>query len=360
VSAPESDLDPYSDDFLADPYPAHESLREAGAAVRMTKYGVWALARYQEVHAALSDRRSYAPSAGPGIRAADPPLEAKARAVLARILSPVAVRRLRDALAIDAEELADDLVDRGRFDAVADLAETYPVNVFPDALGLAEEGRENLVAPSEPTTARVWIASKCRRDQLVPGSFGALIYEAADRGQIGAEEASQLVQAFLSAGVETTVNGLGAAVWAFVRYPEAWALLHQQPILARQAFDEVLRWDSPVQILCRTTRRVVTRGLTRIGEGEQVLLFLGAANRDPRRWPQPERFDILRATAGHVAFGGGIHGCVGQVLARMQAELILGALARRVDRIDLAGEPCRRRDNAVRAFASLPVEVHRS
>jgi 4-methoxybenzoate monooxygenase (O-demethylating) len=406
MNPPASDLDPFSDEFLADPYPGHEELREKGPVVRLTHYGIWAIARYQQVHAALNDCQTYCSSAGIGLEPppfpsspaeegrvgiktpwrppslileADPPLHAGTRAVLVRILSAAALRRLRTRFAVAAEELVEDLVAHGRFDAISDLAEAYPVRVLPDALGLAEEGRDNLLAYGsmvfnafgprnrlfEESTrnlapVRDWIMAKCARDALAPGGFGAQIYAAADRGDISHDEAPLLVRSFLSAGVDTTVNGLGAALWAFICHPQQWALLHREPGLARPAFDEVLRWESPVQTFLRTTTRAVTVGPTRLGEGEKVLLFLAAANRDPRRWQEPERFDIRRATMGHVAFGSGIHGCVGQVLARMEAEFILGALARRVDRIELAGEPRRRLNNTLRAFASLPVEVHRA
>jgi cytochrome P450 len=389
MNPPASDLDPFSGPFFADPYPGHETLRETGPVVRLTHCGIWAMARYQEVHAALHDRRAYDAAAGIGFGPAsgsagpllepDPPLHARMRAVLTRILSPPALRRLRQSFAAAADDLVETLVRRGRFDAIADLAEAYPVKGFPDALGIVEDGREHLLAygamaaeafgptrcASETAAAKLapardWVAAACARNRLAPAGFGVQVYQAADRGEIGRDEAAPLVRALLSAGVDTAVNGLGAAIWAFLRNPEQWALLHREPGLARAAFDEGLRWESPLQTCLRTTRRAVTVGPTRLGEGETVLLLLGAANRDPRRWQEPERFDIRRATAGHVAFGGGIRGCVGQVAAQMQGEFILGALARRVDRIELAGEPRRRRSSTLRTFASLPVAVRRA
>jgi 4-methoxybenzoate monooxygenase (O-demethylating) len=394
AAAPHSDLDPFSDAFLADPYPGHEALREAGPVVWLTHYGIWAMARYQEVHAALNDWQTYGSAAGVGIGdfrkerpwrppsiilEADPPLHTRTRAVLTRILSAAALRRLRENFAVAAERLVERLVERGRFDAITDLAQAYPLQVFPDALGLADEGRENLLAyggmvfnsfgprnrlyeesARDLAPVRDWIMAKCARDQLAPHGFGAQIYEAADRGEITHEEAPLLVRSFLSAGVDTTVNGLGNAIDCFLRHPDQWRRLHAEPGLARAAFDEVLRYESPVQAFFRTTTRPVAVAGTPLGEGDKVLLFLAAANRDPRRWQEPERFDIRRATAGHVAFGSGIHGCVGQVLARMEAEFVLGALARRVDRIDPAGQPQRRLNNTLRALASLPVRVHRA
>ncbi len=133
--------------------------------------------------------------------------------------------------------------------------------------------------------------------------------------------------------------------------------LRQDPSLARAAFEEVLRFESPVQTFFRTTTRAVEVAGVRLGEGEKILLFLAAANRDPRRWEDPERFDITRKASGHLAFGVGIHGCVGMAVARLEAEIVLGLLARKVEAIELAGEPERRFNNTLRGLARLPVKL---
>ena len=130
-----------------------------------------------------------------------------------------------------------------------------------------------------------------------------------------------------------------------------------RPALARPAFDEALRWELPIQTFFRTTTRTVDIGGVEIPQDAKVLLFLGSANRDPRRWDEPERFDVNRRAAGHVAFGAGIHLCVGQMLARLEAEMVMTALAARVERIDIVGEPQRKLSNSLRQFASLPVEL---
>jgi cytochrome P450 len=119
----------------------------------------------------------------------------------------------------------------------------------------------------------------------------------------------------------------------------------------------VIRFESPVQTFFRTTTREVDVGGVRLGDNDKVLLFLAAANRDPRKWERPGEFDITRRAAGHVGFGAGIHGCVGQAVARLEAELVLGALARRVEAIEIVGEPVRRFNNTLRGLASLPVNV---
>jgi cytochrome P450 len=156
---------------------------------------------------------------------------------------------------------------------------------------------------------------------------------------------------------DTTIVGIGNALYAFATNPAHWQTLREKTALVRPAFDEVLRWESPIQTFFRTTTRTVDIGGVEIPQDSKVLLFLASANRDPRRWDEPERFDVNRRAAGHVAFGAGIHLCVGQMLARLEAEMLMTALATRVERIDIVGEPQRNLSNSLRQFASLPVEL---
>jgi cytochrome P450 len=184
-----------------------------------------------------------------------------------------------------------------------------------------------------------------------------MVYQAADRGECSLEEAPRLVRSLLSAGVDTTVNGIGHLVLALARHPGEYARLRERPELARKALDESLRWDSTAQTFFRTTARPVNVSGIEIPEGAKVLLFLAAANRDPRKWENPEAFDLDRPTSGHVGFGFGIHQCLGQMVARLEGEIVLRALLDRVAGIRLTGEPVRRLNNTLHALAGLPVEV---
>src|SRR5260370_11508578 len=163
-------------------------------------------------------------------------------------------------------------------------------------------------------------------------------------GYLTVDELSHLVISLLSAGIDTTVNGIGAAIYCLARFPDQWLRLRNDPSLARNAFEEAIRFESPVQTFFRTTTREVEIGASRIGEGEKILMFLGAANRDPRRWDNPDVYDVTRRTSGHVGFRSGIHMCVGQPVARLEGEVMLAALARRVAAIEITG-PVKRRYN---------------
>jgi cytochrome P450 len=158
--------------------------------------------------------------------------------------------------------------------------------------------------------------------------------------------------------VDTTVIGLGCALDGLARDPAQWQLLRDDPALAGPAFEEALRYASPVQTFFRTTTREVQVGGVTLGAGEKVLLFLAAANRDPRRWDNPGHFDIRRRAVGHVGFGFGIHACVGASLARLEGEVLLQALARQVAALEPAGQPERRLNNTLSGFASLPLTLH--
>ena len=389
---PTNDTDPFSHDVLENPLPLHAELRDAGPVVYLTKYDVYAFARYEQVHASLVNWDVFQSAAGVGLSnfryekpwrppslllEADPPKHDAPRRVLTKVLGPRALRRLREGWLADAEVLVDQVLAAGEeFDAVRSLAEAFPLRVFPDAVGIPQEGRENLlpygdhlfnafgpsndlVAKGVPRVAELsgWVNAQCTRDVLTDDGFGAQIWAASDRGDITPDQAPLMVRSLLSAGVDTTMHGLSAVLYAFATNPHQWQRLREQPSLARVAFDEAVRWESPVQTFFRTATCDVRVGDHVVLDGKKILMFLGAANRDPRRWDDPDRFELSRDPSGHVGFGMGLHQCVGQHVARLEAEAILTALARKVRTIELAGPTKRHHNNTLRAWESIPVHV---
>jgi 4-methoxybenzoate monooxygenase (O-demethylating) len=391
-SIPSIDDDPFSIPFLHDPYPHYERMREAGPVVYLRLYQCCAVARHEEVQKVLGDWETFSSAAGVGLAnfnsekpwrppslvlEADPPLHTRTRTVLTRVLSPGNIRKLRDQFEREADVLIDRVVELGCFDGVKDFAEPYPVKVFPDALGLAEQGRENLLpygsmvfnsfgprnvlaeaAFANADAVRGWVMENCARDKLTPHGLGAQIYAAVDSGELSAEEAPMLVRSFLSAGVDTTVDALGNTLWCLATFKDQWEKLRQNHSLVRNAFEEGLRYEGPVQVFFRTAVRDTDIGGLPIGQNQKVAAFMASANRDPRRWPHPDTFDVERRAAGHMALGTGIHGCVGQTVARLEGEAVFGALVRKVKSIELAAEPTRHYNNVLRSFERLPVQVH--
>lgn len=387
---PRSGLDPFGLDFFDDPYPEHEKLRDAGPVVWLERHGVHGVARYAEVHRVLNDWATFCSSRGVGLQdfsretpwrqpslvlETDPPEHDRARKVLARVLSPLTMRELRDGFAEAADALVAGLVGR-EIDGIGDLAEAFPLSVFPDRIGLAREGREHLLpyaglafnafgpdnalrreamARAAPHVA--WVTEQCRRENLDPNGLGARIHAAADSGEVTPDEAVLLVRSLLTAGIDTTVNGIGAALYCLARFPDQFQALRADPKRARNAFEEAVRFESPVQTFFRTTTREVELGGATIPEGAKVLMFLASANRDPRRWDRPDDYDIARRTSGHVGFGSGIHMCVGQLIARLEGEVVLEALARHAAAIEIAGPPIRSYNNTLRGLARLPLRI---
>lgn len=393
---PELDIDPYAEANLIDPYPMHQRMREAGPVVRLTPYPTLVACPWHEsVHAVMNNHAVFISGAGVGlanfnteppfrprslILEADPPMHTQTRTVLSRILSPKAVMQIRAQFAEVAEQMVDAAIAKsqatGQVDGIGDLAQPYPLKVFPDAVGVGEDERENLLIYGDlifnsmgprnallakaaermgPVTA--WIMAHCQRSQLRPGGFGDQIYQAADAGEITHEQAPLLVRSFLSAGVDTTINGLGNALFALAQHPAEFARLHADPTLARPAFEEGLRWESTAQTFFRTAAVDTELFGHAIPANTKVLCMLAAANRDPRKWPEPDRYDIGRRPSGHMALGSGIHGCVGQAVARLEGELVLGALARKVKAIEPAGPVTRRLNNTLRALGTLPLRL---
>ncbi len=389
-----SEIDPFSREFLADPYPYHEQLREAGPVVRLARYDAWAVFRHEQVQAVLNDWQTFSSGAGVGLAnfhkegnwrppslllETDPPAHTRARTVMNRVLSPRNLRELRDGFYRDAVRLVDRALELGSFDAVAELAQPYPLKVFPDAVGLAEDERETLLpygnmvfntmgpkndfyhaalAPVDEVLP--WVMRRCERSALRPGSLGAEVYKHADTGDITEQEAALLVRSFLSAGIDTTIFALGNALLCFAEHPAEWQKLREDPAKVRPAIEEAIRFESPFQCYFRTTTTATEIAGVPIEGGEKIYVSVAAANRDPRRWAEPARFDIERKTAGHVGFGAGIHGCVGQMIARMEIEMLLVALRERVASIELTGKPERLLHNTLRAVTKLPVKWTRS
>ena len=388
---PVSDIDPYDADVLRWPYDAYAELRRLGPAVLLSKYDVVTFARYREVHEALRDWQRFSSAAGVGLddlrkgnkfRPAslllevDPPIHDKTRTVMNRILSMPAVARMRQDFTAEAERLVDGLIAKGEFDAVKELAEPFVLKVFPDAVGLPVEGRENLLPwgdmafnsfgpnnerfrKSAETAKQVidYVFASSRRDSLTGPGFGRDIYAMVDAGRLDEDEGGVLVRSMLTAGLDTTVTGLSASIYAFATNPDQWDVVRSDPSLIRPAFDEIVRWAGPVQTFYRTVTEDTEFGGVRLPKDRKILLIMAAANRDPDHYADPERFDVRRDARDQVGFGHGIHKCVGQMVAKLESEVMLQAWAKRIRRFELAGEVEFHLNNTVRSFSRIPVRV---
>jgi cytochrome P450 len=384
---PSLDVDLFTDRALTDPYPIYRQLRQTAAAVYLPGHDLWALPRYEQVKAALSDWQAFSSEDGVCVEPAfnefyrgtvlqsDPPLHDRLRNVLAPRMTPRALSDVKGGIEQRASDLVSSLVDRGSFDAITDLAAIFPVSVVADLVGLPGEERDqlleradasfNLFGPDNPRAQAslgafpdtfAYVNTYATRERLAPGSFGAAIYAAADAGQIEPEQCIPLLLAYLFAGMDTTVNAIGHLIWLLGRHPDQWQILREDPSRVSAALEEGLRLETPVQAFVRGVRKDFTADGVTVPAGSRVLLLYGSANRDERRWENPTVFDVRRNPVGHLAFGYGTHNCAGQGLARLEAAALIGAFVRQVESISL-GEPARRLNNALRGLASLPVTV---
>lgn len=388
---PSLDVDPYSLSNLTE-RSYFDDLHAKGPFVYLPQYSMLACGGYEVTKEVFSDHERFVSSRGVGlsdfgleepwrpasiILEVDPPYHTKTRRVIMRGLSPKVVRNLRDAFKADAERLIDSVISRGEIDAVVEIAEAFPTKVFPEAVGIKEPDSKmliefgsivfNAIGPENDLRNRAmarnpdvmpWIMDRCSRAQLTSDGIGATFYDAADAGEITEHEAGMLVRSLLSAGVDTTVTGIGNALWCLAENPEEYEKLKADPDgMALPAFEETLRYTSPVQAFCRTACVDTEVAGVKIEEGSKILCVLGAANMDPAHWENPDKFDISRKAAGHLALGVGVHVCVGQNIARAEGQAVLRALAERVDRIELTGDAVWRPNNAIHALDRLPLRL---
>lgn len=387
MGVPEVDVDLWSDAVLVDPYPTYARLRELGPVLHDPLHAAYVLPRYDEVRAVLQDWETFSSArgvglnerankmAGRGILTTDPPLHDSRRRVLNAQLVPREVARHHDLIVTSAAELVDELVARGSFDAVADLAHRYSVSVVADLCGLPEDGREHLIERASaafdtfgPDNARCQAAwtgffelfeyatEFATPDRLTPGRWGTEIYAAGERGDVEPAACPGLMLAYVWAGMDTTVNAIASAVALFAEHPDQWDLLRSDRSLLGSATNEVLRIEPPVQRFTRAVTRDVVLAGTALPEGARIVVLFGSANRDPRRFPDPDRFDITRNPTDHLAFGRGVHRCVGAGLAQEEVKAVLDRLADRVERFAIT-ERAWRRNNALHGLERLVVTV---
>ena len=388
TSIPTSDLDLYSDDVLTEPYEHYRRLRDAGPAVWLERHNVWVVARYDSVRTVLRDWKTFSSASGVAVNDflntalrgntlnSDPPLHDLLRNVVASRMTSQALRPTREMIESRAEALVERLVAQHSFDAVEDLAQALPLSIVPDFIGLPQEGREHLLDWAEatfnamgPMNERCADAVKKLPDlfgyarqlaatgNLRPGSFGAGVLEAQRDGRITEAQCPQLFTAYLVPSVDTTISAVGSAIWLFGRYPHQWDQVRANPSLIPNAFEEVLRLESPLQSFSRlATSDYDVEGIS-IPAGSRVVVLFASANRDERKWEQADTFDVTRNTSGHLGFGYGVHLCAGASLARLEGQAILGALARRVERFEL-GTSTRKLNNVIRSLRTLVVTVH--
>jgi cytochrome P450 len=390
------EFNPMDPAFVADPYPTYRRLR-AEDPVHHSPLGFWVLTRYDDVVAALRDPRlakeaiagfiaarfgAPVPAMGLSMLDRDPPDHTRLRSLVSKAFTPRVVEGLRPRV----QEIVDGLLERvrgaGSMDLIEEFAYPIPVIVICEMLGVPVEdherfkgwsldiarGLDSIMLPPDSEVPRRSIASR----NALADYFRELIARrrASPRadmlsGLIAAEEAGDKLSEnellatcilLLIAGHETTVNLIGNGTLALLRHPDQLHRLREDPGLIGSAVEELLRFDGPVQRTARIpSEDVVIDGQT-IAKGEMVMPFIGAADRDPAQFPEPDRLDITRADNRHIAFGWGIHFCLGAPLARIEGQIAINSLVQRLPKLALATDaPEFRQSLTLRGLKSLPM-----
>lgn len=381
-------IDLFEPAFQENPYPFYETLRAEAPVYREPRFGGYLLSRYDDVYEALRDHGTYSSARGLSPRqpttsrmganltivTSDPPRHTHLRQLVNKAFTPRVVELLRPRIeALCAEFL--DAVPGPEFDFVGALSYPLPMVVIAELLGVPAEDREQFKRWSDALVgtfenaelsfredaAEMFLyftnAYAARRTGPREDLLTALVEAEIDGERLNDIELLSFAMILLVAGNETTTNLLGNFANIAAARPDLWQSLRADRSLVRPAIEETLRIDSPVQLLGRgTTRAVELHGMT-IPENARVLLAFGSANRDPDAWAAPDDFRLDRELGKHVAFGHGIHYCLGSPLARLEAEIAINALLDRFDAFELAGTPQRLHSTVIHGFERLPVSV---
>ncbi|QIP01088.1 cytochrome P450 [Bradyrhizobium symbiodeficiens] len=384
------DVDLYSDEVLHDPYPHYRALRELGAVVWLPRNGLHVVARFDDVRAALRNPAVFSSAQGVAANdhvneisrgttlASDAPLHDRLRAIIAAPLLPRALEDIAPQIRAEAGLLIDDLVARGEFDAVTDLAQHLPLTIVSKLVGLEDYGRSSMLRWAAATfnvlggmnaracaalkdvhDMRAYLGGEQIRTRLRPGSWGDRIFAAADRGEVEAERCPVLMRDYLGPSLDTTIFATANLILLFGRHPAQWDIVRNDPALIPNAINEALRLESPVRGFTRHLVADATIGDVTVPRGSRLLLLYASANRDERKWQDPEQFDVKRRANDHLGFGNGTHMCAGLHLARLEMTALLEVLVERVAGFRI-GEPVLAMNNVLRGLASLPVQVVRA
>lgn len=390
ITLPSIADDIFSDHVRHDPYETYRKIRDSGPVCALTHHDVVAVARHAEVKAVLGNWQDFSSASGVTMNdlmngltkgsmlASDPPDHTHLRKIMVRPLAPARLMGLKSQLAELAREKIMMLKGAGPVDIVAELATLLPLKVVSELVGLPEEGRERMLewaaaafngvarqganAKSDavfPILATMveYLTDPTLPDRLKPGSWAANLWASVEAGEVEREDFAQVVQGYVTPSLDTTIFGLTNIIWLLASHPDQWALLKANPSMITRCINEGLRLESPVLGFARVATRDVDLSGVILPQGTRLLTLLGAANRDERRYEDPDSFNIQRDATDHVAFGGGIHRCAGGNLAMLELTTVVEELVRQVDRLEILST-ARSDSLGLRGISKLEMTLH--
>jgi cytochrome P450 len=390
--------------FIADPYPAYDELRRAGPIHYDERTDHWLITRHADVNALLRDRRfgrsylhlatheemGHQPDPEPqapfwhvirnGMLDREPPDHTRLRGLVSRAFTPRRVAEMRDTIQDIVDGLVDEALARGEFDLLATVLEPLPVTVIAELLGVPEADRHLLrpwsaeiclmyeLNPSEEYARRAarasvefgdYLADLSRARRANPGSdlISGLTQVVVEGDRLTEDELVGTCVLLLNAGHEASVNGSGNGWWALFRNPGELARLRAHPALLPTAIEELLRYDTPLQLFERWVLQDSEVCGVHVPKGAELGLLFGSSNRDPDVFVEPDRLDLGRDPNPHITFGAGIHFCLGAPLARLEMQIAFETILRRMPRLELVAEPEWKPTYIIRGLKSLPVRA---
>jgi len=364
--------DPFSDDMRRNPYPLYDHLRSSSPVLHDPRSGGWMVFDYEGVKRALTDHEAFSSAVSPPpakpsqwLVFSDPTRHTKLRALITRAFTPRAVANLEPRIRVLSRDLLDRTIERGEMDLAADYAIPLPLMVIAEMLGApvedqprfrrwsdgilalsytlaggaeAERGVEHFNAVHAEMQAYLAVLLAERRAAPKDDLLTKLVEAEVDGERLTQEEILGFFELLLLAGHETTTNLINNGMLCFLESPGELARLQASPELLPTAIEEVLRYRSPVQAMFRVARRDIPMHGQVIPAGALVVPMVGAANRDPLQFPDPGRFDVARDPNPHIAFGHGIHFCIGAPLSRLEARVAFPDLLARLENVRLASD----------------------
>lgn len=382
---PICEADLYADDVILDPHPVYRQIRDMAPAVWLPENDLWAIGRFDDAVAALAANDILISSKGvaanprlnaittPNILMTDAPDHRPLRKVISHPVMPRGLAEVKPRIEEAAQQMIDTLVQRGTFEGMTDLAQILPLTIVSELLGLPEFGRQNMLRWAAATfdalggdnarterafptimELRAFCADDVRRDTVRPGSWVARLFDAVDEGSIDPALVPMFTRDYIAPSLDTTIFATGHLMHQLGNAPDQWEKLRGNPALIPNAINEAVRLESPIRGFTRYAKDDYEVDGVLIPQGARVLILYASANRDERRWTDPDRFDVERKVSDHVGFGHGIHLCMGAQLARLEMRSILQAMIERVARIEV-GAPEFELNNVLRGFKSLPM-----
>lgn len=381
---PVYEADLYSDAALADPYPLYRAIRDLGPAVWLAAHEAWAIARFSDVRAALRADQVLVSGRGVAMNelvngnasrvtlTSDGDQHRRLRKGLMAPMMPSALTAVEAEIQQLADQLVIRLMEQESFDGIRDFARSLPLAVVARLVGLPDAGRQRMLEWAAAMFDALGVMNDraqqalplvfelasyvagLERHQLRADGWAARLYAAADEGRIDPGDVSGLLIDYVAPSLDTTILGTGHLLFQLGRHPEQWERVRADPALIPRAIHEALRLESPVRAFSRLAVADYQVDRTVIPAGDRVLIMYGAANRDERRFADPDRFDVTRDARDHLGFGHGVHRCAGSYLAELEMDALLRAMVARVERIEI-GAPALALNNVLRGYRGFRV-----